>query len=184
MKFFPNKKEGNINIELDGIQLERCGSLFPTKSVRFLGVEIDDKLNFSLHIDKISNKLRSIIYLLSTINKKFPIHIRILMMKALFMPHLNYCLALWGNNNSIKTLQKYQKWCIRNATNQAYYSHTSLLFFKNNIIQLPDLLKLTINIKLRKFIKFQLPACYNEMLTYYPEKKQEKNGLPRTYVNK
>ena len=175
MKFFPNKKDKEINIFLNGIRLERCGSNFKEQTTKFLGLHIDDKLTFTNHINKLTDKLRTIIHLLSTVKKKFPEKIKILLFKSIFMPHLQYGITIWGNNKKCSGIFRYQKWALRNACNKSFYTHTSPLFFKHSILKFHDLFKVSVLITLRKFITDDTPPVYHEYLTFYKNRNRVNN---------
>ena len=174
MKFFKDNKERELNIELDGHKLERVGS-YGTKetSVKFLGIFVDDKLTWEEHISKLRNKLRSQIYLLSTIKRKYPLKLKLLLYRGIFVPHLLYGISIWGHGKGWQGIEKLNKWCLRTVLNLKYNSHTSKYFKANNLLTFTDLRDSTILIKLREFIEKITPNFYNNMLTYHPEKNRK-----------
>ena len=66
--FFKNSKshEHCNSLYIGNSTISCVGQTCPEKSVRFLGIWIDDQLSFSGHIDKIKSKLNSALYALST----------------------------------------------------------------------------------------------------------------------
>ena len=79
----------NICIEIQ--QLSIC------KTYNFLGVILDTKLEFKQHIISIQIKLSTIIYMLKKLCTILPKKIFYLLYNSLFLPHVLYCLKLWGN---------------------------------------------------------------------------------------
>ena len=81
-----------------------------------MGVIFDKKLDFKEHIISRFNypiqiKLSNILYMLKKLNTILPKKILYLLYKSLFLPHVMYCLEMWGNvyvNNiyEIELLQK------------------------------------------------------------------------------
>ena len=61
------------NLYIGNSSITRVGSTCTEKSVRFLGIWIDEQLSFSGHIDKLKSKLNSGLYALSTCNKFVPL---------------------------------------------------------------------------------------------------------------
>ena len=79
-------------------------------SYTFLGVIIDNNLNFKEHIRKIQLKLSQVIYILRKLSY-LPIYILKLLYNSLFLPHIMYCLEIWGNNfnNNLRCISTLQK---------------------------------------------------------------------------
>jgi hypothetical protein len=68
--------------------ITRVGNKCVEKSVRFLGIWIDDTLSFSSHIEKMKAKLNSGLYALSTCNDIVPLKIRKTIYRSLIESHL------------------------------------------------------------------------------------------------
>ena len=79
-------------------------------SYTFLGVILVNNLNFKEHIRKIQLKLSHVIYIVRKLIH-LPIYILKLLYNSLFLPHIMYCLEMWGNNfnNNINIFQLYKK---------------------------------------------------------------------------
>ena len=67
------------------------------KTYNLLGVILDIKLDFKQHIISIQIKLSKIIYMLKKHSTILPKKILYLLYNSLFLPHVLYCLELWGN---------------------------------------------------------------------------------------
>ena len=86
-----------------------------TDKVRFLGIIIDDQLNWEHHIEYLQEKLNSSIITLKRIKKCIPkIHYKKLYY-SLFVSHLTYGITAWGGipNNRFEKIFAIQKRCIR-----------------------------------------------------------------------
>ena len=109
------KFEGDFKIKL-------CGKrLYPTESVKYLGVKIDTNLSWQYHVNDLSIKLNRANALLS-------------IYFAIFDSYLSYCCLVWSQNYStIQRIIILQKKAIRIINLQPRNSHTSPLFKQNSI---------------------------------------------------
>ena len=89
-----NNKLSHINISINNINLTRV------KSTEFLGIIIDENLDWKLHILYLKNKFKKIIWITNIIskfvNQKALLHVY----NSFFLPHINYCIILWGNRTT------------------------------------------------------------------------------------
>ena len=98
---------GNENIIKIGNQ-----KLKKVDKVKFLGIIIDDKLNWEPHIDHLAQKLKSSIIMIKRIMEFIPNSEYNKIDDALFKSHLSYCISSWGaipnyKLQSIFSIQKY-----------------------------------------------------------------------------
>ena len=114
------KFEGDFKIKL-------CGKrLYPTESVKYLGVKIDTNLSWQYHVNDLSIKLNRANALLS-------------IYFAIFDSYLSYCCLVWAQNYStIQRIIILQKKAIRIINLQPRNSHTSPLFKQNSILKFQD----------------------------------------------
>ena len=84
--------------------------LYPSKSVKYLGIKIDENLNWKQHIHNIAIKLNSANAILFTTRNYVNKHILRTIYFAIFDSHINYVNLIWGQNlhavNRIVILQK------------------------------------------------------------------------------
>ena len=162
----PTKTLLQANIKIGSTIIEQCGHNYKNTSIKFLGIMIDDRLSWTDHITYVKSKLIKIIALISQIKKHFPSHLKIMVFKSLFMPHLLYGIATYGHSNETKVLFKYQKWGIRSATNSHIKCHTNSIFAKNNILKFRELYEHTILLYLKKTFENIGPAVMNEIFPH------------------
>ena len=93
------KLEGDLKIKL-------CGKrLYPTESVKYLGVKIDTNLTWQHHVNDLSIKLNRANALLFKIRKYVSHKILRTIYFAIFDSHLSYCCLVWAQNfSSIKPI--------------------------------------------------------------------------------
>ena len=125
--------------ELNGQIIEKVNSY------KLLGVYIDDKLNWNTHTTNLCKKLRSSLYNLSRLKKSMNSNFKMLIMKGIFMSHLNYCIEIWSGTSktNLKRLNIMQKKAIRKVYNKPPSSHTNNLFKAANIPTLDQLIKIS-----------------------------------------
>jgi hypothetical protein len=178
-------KVAKVKLFMDNIPITQCGKHFETKSIKFLGVLVDDDLNWKEHIAYVANKVRRVIFSLNKIKYTLPIKINILLLQSLIMPHFEYCLNIYGNSPHIMALHKLQKWAICNASKSKYNAHTTPLFKKYKILKLGDLYTQKCLIIIRKIIENVGPVLLKEMFTYHALKNRQHHVLVTTKpVNK
>ena len=82
---------------------------------RFLGVTLDENLNWKSHIHKLSKKLSCSAGILNLIKDTIPEDLYKSLYFTLFESHLSYGITVWGgvSNNKLEPLFKLQKKCMR-----------------------------------------------------------------------
>ena len=121
-----------ININNSNIEMKDSG--------KFLGITLDNKLNFRLHIKEISTKISrsiGILYKLRTLVS--PSTLRIVY-HSLIYSYLNYCIVVWGGTyrSHLNPLEVLQKRALRIMCNVPGRSHTEPLFKSKNLLKLTD----------------------------------------------
>ncbi|KAK2153698.1 hypothetical protein NP493_2271g00006 [Ridgeia piscesae] len=67
------------------------------KCVQFLGLHIDEKLDWHEHINKCKNKLTSALYVIKKVNSYLPVSALKTIYYTLVYPYLTYGIILWGS---------------------------------------------------------------------------------------
>ena len=83
-----------VKICLNNTEIKACGSREHEKSFTLLGVEIDDKLEWSSHIEKVINKLSKGTYALYKFKKLLPTKTKLLLYNSFIMSHLRYGISI------------------------------------------------------------------------------------------
>ena len=142
LPYFNTKLTNDITI--DNIKIDIVDNY------KFLGLYLDTKLSFNIHIDNLNMKLSKIIYLIKRLSY-LNIKNLILLYNSLFLSNLTYGIEIWGNiyNSNLNILNLSQKKIIRIINKKIIdnsklplirLSHTSILFYKGNILKLDDLI--------------------------------------------
>ena len=96
-----------------------AGSIQRAESTRFLGIYLDEQLNFSHHVNHISKKISKTLGVLNKTRDVFPPNIRLMLYNSLILPYINYGITSWHccpayNRNKIAMLQRKAIRLIRN----------------------------------------------------------------------
>lgn len=109
------------------------------KSVKFLGIYVDNRLNWNTHTQNVIVKLSRVIYLLRKLRLSVSNTMLTTAYYAFFHPHLLYGIRLWGNSSGASQVFICQKKAVR-AIMGAKNSVTCRQFFKDlKIMTLPSL---------------------------------------------
>ena len=99
--------------------------------IKYLGVMLDEKLNFEPHTKYILNKITKKYHILRRINRKTTAHSQILLYNSLISPHFDYCSTVLFllNKNQKGKLQKMQNKIMRLILKMKF--DTSIKFMLN-----------------------------------------------------
>ena len=127
------KFEGDLKIKL-------CGKrLYPTESVKYLGVKIDTNLSWQYHVNDLSIKLNRANALLFKMRKYVSLKILRSIYFAIFDSDLSYCCLVWAQNcSTVQRIIILQKKSIRIINSHPRNFHTSLQFKQNSILKFQD----------------------------------------------
>ena len=118
------KKIESFNLFINATLLNRV------HSTKCLGVLIDDELNWSSHVDKITKTTQRNISVIRRAKIYLPQNSLKLLYNSLVLPHFDYCSAVWSNRYQSQTtqLRKVQKRAARLILNQSYETPSAELF--------------------------------------------------------
>ena len=180
--------------------------------VKFLGVIIDDQLNWEPQLDHITEKLSSSIIMIKRIKKFIPVSEYMKIYDALFKSHLSYCISSWGgiSSNKLTSIFAIQKRCIRllfgeeySYDHAGYYEtcarvrtykqnmapkvycleHTKPIFNKNKILTLHSLYINHTFLEVFKILKLQTPVSLFELFQRSQQNDDFLLILPKMRLN-
>ena len=135
------------------------------ENVKFLGVTINEYLDWSTHISIISKSVARSVGILSKLKFTLPSNILKLIYNSLILPHLSYCNHIWGNTfkSHLKKLHLLQKKSVRIITKSNFYSASTPLFKSLSILPIYDLVTLNTLIFMFSVNSKLLPEKYCNM---------------------
>ena len=98
-------------------------------SVKLLGLQLDDKLNFNLHISNSSKSAANQLNALMRLKNIMKFEERKIWLNSYFMANFNYCPLVWmlPNASSLKKIESLQKRALRFLCNDYEISYEELL---------------------------------------------------------
>ena len=105
-----------FEIKIDYISIERVYVF------NFLGLIMDEHLNWKSHVEQNSNTCSKTIGVLNTLKNCLPQTVKLILYNSLILPHLNYGIMTWGNK--CDRINKLQKKAIRIVSLSKYNAHT------------------------------------------------------------
>ena len=181
----------NVNIEdftsykptINNIPIER-------KSVtKFLGVLIDDKLQWTHHIKALSTKMSRNCGILYKMKGILPLKAMLTLYHSFVQSHLNYCSLIWGlgSKNSIKALFVCQKKAMRtlipgyvnyyyNKTTKEPPNHTKQAFIENKILVVHSLILKNLMLFMHK-LKYHAHLVPDGIKAIFPSSTTESENI-------
>ena len=153
----------------DTVKIKLSGKrIYPTASVKYLGVKTDQHFTWQHHINDISIKLNSANALLFKIRKIVDYKILRSICFAIFESSLNYCSIVWAlNYDAVNRLVILQKKILKIMNFQPRNSHTSHLFSKTSVLKFKDKINLLF---ISKSITNLLPSLFNNWFVFSSDK--------------
>jgi hypothetical protein len=149
-----SKNGDNIKLQLKFNQL----LLTRVKTFNFLGLRINETLNWKEHITEVANKISKTIGVMHRLKHIVPTHILKLIYSSLILSRLHYCNLAWGHKPG--RLIALQKKAIRIIGKAKYNAHTEPIMKEHSLLNVQDIHTLN---KLKLFFKLennQLPAYF------------------------
>ena len=125
----------------------------------YLGLQLSNDLNWDKHKCVISLKLTKTIGVLNRLRYEYPEEILLTLYNTLILPHLNYCILLWGANTG--NIHKLQKKALRIIANSKFLAHTEPICKSLNLLKVQDIYQLAILKFYFKLINNELPQYFN-----------------------
>ena len=164
--FMVFKPKRNSKYETPSIEINN-EKISEVKECKFLGVMLDNELNWKAHCNYIKNKLSKSIGILSKARKVVDKSCMKTLYYSFIHPYLLYSNITWGNSegNTLWTVFKIQKIAIRLMGNLRKRDSTSKTYKELKILKLPDLYTLTSTLFMWDYIHHKLPDPFTDFFT-------------------
>ena len=151
-----------MGLKIGNKQIER------KRIVKFLGIIVDEKLEWIDHIKSCKSKLSSSFYAINTCKNILDQQNLVMLYNAIVYPHITYGVLLWGSafKKHIKTIEIMQRKIIRIIAHVPYNSHTHPIFTQLKMLKFEDIYKLYLGKFMFSSVNFTLPQPLLHMFTY------------------
>ena len=175
-----NKTLYPFEIKIDYISIERVYVF------NFLGLIMDEHLNWKSHVEKISNKCSKTIGVLNKLKYFLPLTVKLILYNSLILPHLNYGIMTWGYK--CDRINKLQKKAIRIVSLSKYNAHTEPIFKRLHLLKVADILKIQELKFYYRFMHNTLPRylqriAFHQNSTIHDHNTRRQNKLHITRTN-
>ena len=130
MVFTKKRISKDLTIKMAENKLERV------PEIKYLGVILDEKLNWKSHINLVKSKISKGSYILAKLRHYVPTSTCKMLYYSLIHPHLTYCVTTWGGaaKSNVLSLVRLQKKIIRIITFSDFQTHSPPLFLNLKIL--------------------------------------------------
>ncbi len=134
-------------------------TIWRVKTTKFLGIYIDDGLEWGDHIDHIVKQVSSGSYAIRTAKRLLSVENLRTMYFSLVHSHLTYGTMIWGNacQYRLHKLIILQKKCVRNICKRPYNEESSPLFKELRIPKMADIRSLQLGTFMYQYTNDHLP---------------------------
>ena len=164
----------NLQLNINGIAIEKVYDF------NFLGLTLNENINWKNHIEKIAIKSSKIIGILNKLKYILPTQIKLLLYNTLLLPHINYCILSWGYK--CDRITKIQKRAIRLINLSKYNAYTEPIFKQFKLLKVNHILQMQEFKFYHKFKNNTLPAYQQQQLKLLPNSSiHSHNTRGKTY---
>ena len=137
------------------------------REFNFLGLTINESLNWSSHCSKIANRISRTLGVMNRLKRYLPFSALKLMYDSLILPHLQFGITCWGFETS--RIIKLQKRAMRIMTLSKCNAHTEPFFKELKLLEVKDIFDVQCMKFWYKFTNGLLPKCFRCMFRYNHE---------------
>ena len=161
-----NRIKPNVSVTINNTQIKRVTrGPDAEKSVKFLGLHLDENLTWDSHINAISRKISHSLYAMNLAKHILPSSAMIMLYHALVESHITYGIVAWGNSPASRRLEKLQKQAMRIIFRMPYRAHCDPLFKSSRILKVKDIYNLNISLIGYDYLHNLLPDSFRD---FYP----------------
>ena len=133
-------KKSEFSVKVNGFVIEQ------SENIKYLGLILDDKLNWKAHLKCLKSKLSRSCFMMSKLRYFLDTSTLKMVYYSLFYPHIQYCISDWGGAASchLKPIVSMQKRVVRYVCRVPALTPTNSLFVKTGILKCNEVFKLQV----------------------------------------
>ena len=149
--------ESDFNLCINHIKIEQ------SDQVKRLGVHLDSKISWKIHIEKLTCKLSKVCGMIYKLRHNVPLSTLKLLYYAMFHSHLQYSLLNWGRacKSHYHKLVILQNNILRACLFRPLHHPTNSLYSDCSVLKLEDMIKMEFAKFMFKFNNNILPTSFN-----------------------
>ena len=157
------------SVSLDSLKIKLNGKrLYPSTSIKYLGVLIDEHLSWKSHTDELIKKLNRSNNMLSKIRHYVDSKTIRSLYFALFSSHVSYCSQVWGQNGNrfINKILSLQRSAVRIINFMPFRSDVSLIFQSSKIQKFTNIVRVSNLLLVFDALSFNLPSSIKGFFSF------------------
>ena len=160
-KHLPSAVNTNFKVLINNIQIDR------NKVVKYLGVHIDENLNWSAHIKELSLQLAKCCSLLYQLREYVTTETLHMLYYSFAYSRIQYGITIWGtaSQNQVHEIEVRLNNIIRTITCSKKFAHVTKLYKKLNFLKIKDVYKLELAKFMHKLFSNKLPEMFQNSFT-------------------
>ena len=177
MLFYNHQKKvsiyNHLKLDFNGITIKR------TKTFNFLGIVINEHLNWTDHITHIANKINPIVGLLHRLKYQLPTHILKMIYNSLILSRFHYGNIIWGGRPG--NLIKLNKKALRAISNASYNAHTNPIEKRLKLLSLPGIHQMKLLCLYKKYTDNNVPKHVSLMFANINSNEYQNSVISAKY---
>ena len=136
--------------------------LIPTSNLKYLVVQIDNKLNGEYHCETLTGKINRENGMLSKVRHYVPETELKSIYHAIFTSHLRYGCQIWAleNTTQVQRIGKMQDRAMRIINFKDFHATPEPIYFQYQTLKLCDMVRLNNCLLVYDFLRNTLPECF------------------------
>ena len=147
----------SFDLTINNVKIER------TESIRYLGVQLDEKLSWKFHVENLKKKLSKTCGLIFKLRHYVPLSTCRIVYYSMFHSNILYSLINWGRayNFLLREIELLQNKFIRACLFQPRKTYVNLLFSKFQALKLKDMINMEFAKFMYKYENHMLPSSFD-----------------------
>ena len=132
------------------------------KSLKYLGIELNQELNFLPHLTKLENKLSRNVGIIMKLKDFLPTPALLMLYYSIVYPHILYGIIIWGSTSTshLNNLQLIQNKAVRAICSLNWREHVTPCFHRLKILKIKDVAKMEIAKFVHQSVNHSLPMYF------------------------
>lgn len=170
----------DISVKINGIELEIVDK------IKYLGVIIDNQLNFKPNSEYVCKKLGRKVGVLARLRNDLNFKQKMLIYKTIVEPHLTYCstILFQAQTGDIDALQLLQNKCMRSILRENRYASIDTMLNTLEIMNVRQIIIYNTLIFIYKIVKGETPSYLTNKITYKRDNPRKNTLRNRNQIEK